>query len=222
LLEIANADSYGYKNVVTPGDIFTQNPTTWPFSLPFLNSYRSFSRPLPRPIDSADPSKSLKIDAIFVYNDPRDWGLDASIIIDLLLSRSGILGTVSSKNNNPALPNRGYLQDNQPPLYFSNPDLWWAAKFHLPRLGQGAFRESLEGIWDAVTGGEEHGVELKKVMMGKPYKATYDFAEEILMQHRKALFPSSNLLPLENVYMIGDNPGRFAMTATPLYVLIRF
>jgi HAD superfamily hydrolase (TIGR01456 family) len=204
---MAYMSSYGYKSVVTPGDIFAQNPSIWPFSLPFLDYYRSFSRPLPRSIDASDPSKSLKIDAIFVYNDPRDWGLDASIILDLLLSKSGIVGTVSSKNNNLDLPNRGYLQDNQPPVYFSNADLWWAAKFHLPRLGQGAFRESLEGLWDAVTGGEEHGVELKKIMVGKPFPATYEYAEKKLLKHRKTLSSTTNLPPLEHVYMIGDNPG---------------
>jgi HAD-hyrolase-like len=146
-----------------------------------------------------------------VYNDPRDWGLDATIILDLLLSREGILGTISSKNNNQDLPNRGYLQDGQPPLYFSNPDLWWAAKFHLPRLGQGAFRESLEGLWSAVTGGEKKGVTLKKTLIGKPYYMTYEFAEKKLVQHRKELFGSGQTGPLKRVYMVGDNPGKFSL-----------
>jgi hypothetical protein len=144
---------------------------------------------------------------MFVYNDPRDWGLDATIILDLLLSQEGIMGTVSSKNNNPDLPNRGYLQDGQPPLYFSNPDLWWAAKFHLPRLGQGAFRESLEGLWTAATGGEKMGVSLKKTLIGKPYYMTYEFAERKLIKHRQDLFKGSGIGPLKRVYMVGDNPG---------------
>src|SRR5947207_2601458 len=82
---------------------------------------------------------------ILVYNDPRDWGLDATVILDLLLSEKGIMGTVSLKNNNHNLPNRGYLQDGQPKLYYSNPDLWWASSYPLPRLGQGGFREAFEG-----------------------------------------------------------------------------
>jgi hypothetical protein len=198
--------SYGFESVVTTGDVLVQHPEVWPFSHPFLDYYRSFARPLPRPIDKADPAGSLKIDAIFVFNDPRDWGLDATIILDLLLSRKGILGTVSAKNGDPALPNRGYLQDSQPPLYFSNPDLWWAAKFHLPRLGQGAFRESLEGLWTAVTGGEKAGVSLHKELMGKPYRSTYEFAEKRIVEHRNAMFPDTNTA-LKSVYMIGDNPG---------------
>jgi len=188
-------------------DIMVQYPTIWPFSTQFMEYYKQSADPLPKPIDPEHPEKSLKIDAIFVYNDPRDWGLDATIIVDLLLSDSGIMGTLSPKNNNPDLANRGYQQDGQPPLYFCNPDLWWAAGFHLPRLGQGAFRESLEGLWTAITGGEKLGVKLEKTLIGKPYHLTYEFAERKLMQHRHALFSDSKIQPLRQVYMVGDNPG---------------
>ena len=198
---------YGYKTVVTPADVFVQHPSIWPFSLPFLDYYRPFTRPLPQPIDPSDPTKTLKIDGIFVYNDPRDWGLDAAIIIDLLLSSGGKLGTISAKNNNPNLPNRGYQQDGQPPLYFCNPDLWWATNYHLSRLGQGAFRESLEGIWAAVTGGEKKGVVLNKEVIGKPFPKTFEFAEKKLIQHRKNLFQDPKLPSLKRVFMVGDNPG---------------
>lgn len=200
---------YGFKNVVTPGDILIAHPEIWPFSKVFLHYYKQFAKPLPRPIDVSDPSKSLKIDAVFVYNDPRDWGLDATIILDLLLSSQGIMGTISSKNDNAELPNRGYLQDGQPPLYFSNPDLWWAAKYHLPRLGQGGFRESFEGLWAAVTGGEKAGVELQKTVIGKPFRETYEFAEKRLREHRDAMMKGQSAVPLRKVYMVGDNPGEF-------------
>ena len=193
--------------MVTPGDILTAYPEIWPFSNVFLDYYKQFAKPLPRPIDASNPSKSLKIDAVFVYNDPRDWGLDATIILDLLLSSQGIMGTISGKNGDAQLPNRGYLQDGQPPLYFSNPDLWWAAKYHLPRLGQGGFRESLEGLWAAVTGGEKAGVVLQKTVIGKPYKETYEFAEKRLRQHRDHIAGGESTVPLRKVYMVGDNPG---------------
>ena len=194
--------------MVTPGDILSAYPFIWPFSQQFLSYYSPFSRPLPAPINPSSPSTSLKIDAIFVYNDSRDWGLDLQIIKDVLLSREGILGTLSNKNGNPNLPNRGYQQDGQPPLYFSNPDMLWAAKYPLPRLGQGALRESLEGIWAALTGGPKAGVELKKYIMGKPYRATYEFAEKTLIKYREELFRSydGKFGTLKRVYMVGDNP----------------
>jgi ribonucleotide monophosphatase NagD (HAD superfamily) len=94
-------------------------------------------------------------------------------------------------------------------LYFSNPDLIWAAKYHLPRLGQGGFREAFEGIWAAITGGETHGVKLHKVVMGKPHQPTYEFAEKRLIEHRRQLLQGHDDAPdhLKRVYMVGDNPA---------------
>jgi HAD superfamily hydrolase (TIGR01456 family) len=198
-----------FKTVVTPGDILVAYPDVWPFSQQLLSYYGTFTRPLPAPINPSSPSSSLRIDAVFVYNDPRDWGLDAQIIKDVLLSSHGILGTLSSKNGDKTLPNNGYQQDGQPTVYFSNPDLLWAAKYNLPRLGQGGFREALEGIWAAITGGPSKGVQLQKVVMGKPYKPTYEFAEKRLIAHRRELTKNENtrLGPLKRVYMVGDNPA---------------
>lgn len=205
------AEKYGFKTVVTPGDIFAAYPDVWPFSHQLLPQYKNFSRPLPQPIDPNHPDKSLKIDAVFVFNDPRDWGLDTQIVKDVLLSKNGILGTLSEKNGDTTLPNNGYQQDGQPPLYFSNPDLLWAAKYHLPRLGQGGFRAALEGVWAAITGGPQNGVELEMTVMGKPHRPTYEFAEKRLIEHRKDLLKRSGyngeIGALKRVYMVGDNPA---------------
>lgn len=171
-----------------------------------MSYYRQFARPLPAPVDSLLPSPSVRIDAVFVYNDSRDWGLDAQIIKDVLLSTRGILGTLSSRNGDKSLPNNGYQQDGQPPLYFSNPDLVWASKYPLPRLGQGGFREAFEGIWSAITGGPVNGVRLHKTVMGKPYQQTFEFAEKRLILHRRKLF-GENIDQLKRVYMVGDNPA---------------
>lgn len=200
------AERYGYRTVITPGDILTAYPETWPFSQQFLPYYTPFSRPLPHPISAGNPSSSLKIDAVFVYNDPRDWGLDIQILTDVLLSHRGILGTLSPMNNSPDLPNRGYQQGGQPALFFSNPDLIWAAKYHLPRLGQGGFREALEGVWAALTGGPRMGVQLQKTVIGKPFRMTYEFAEKRLVAHRRDLLGGREDGGLRTVYMVGDNP----------------
>jgi HAD superfamily hydrolase (TIGR01456 family) len=209
------AERYGFTNVVTPGDIYAAHPEIWPFSKPFQQSYyASFARPLPRPINPASPNDSLKIDAVFVYNDPRDWGLDMQVILDVMLSHRGILGTYSRKNGDTALPNSGYLQDGQPTLYFSNADLLWAADYHLSRLGQGGFQAALEGLWRAVTYHKNHErtPKLYKTVIGKPYRATYEFAEKQLIRHRETLFRKhhqhSHQHPtkLRRVYMVGDNP----------------
>ncbi len=202
------AERYGFKHVVTPGDIYAAHPEIWPFSKPFGNYYSSFARPLPRPINPASPKDSLKIDAVFVYNDPRDWGLDMQVILDVMLSHRGIMGTYSSKNGDTSLPNSGYLQDGQPKLHFSNADLLWAADYHLSRLGQGGFQASLEGLWRAVTYHKNHKTppELYKTVIGKPYHETYSFAEKQLMRHRESMFGKEHPTKLRRVFMVGDNP----------------
>jgi HAD superfamily hydrolase (TIGR01456 family) len=200
------AEAYGLECVVTPGDIYHAYPTIWPFSKNFNDYYATFARPLPKPIDPSKPSSSLKLDAIFVFNDPRDWALDIQIIMDALLSSQGIMGTFSSKNGRHELPNCGYQEDGQPPLYFSNPDLWWAAAYHLNRLGQGGFREALEGVWAATTGGPSKGVKLRKTLIGKPYHHTYAFAERQLIRNWSRTSGNRQGHPLRRVFMIGDNP----------------
>lgn len=198
----SSLSSYGFKNVVTSADVIMEHPNLMPFVSP--SDHASFAQALPRPTDESH--HPLKIDAILVFNDPRNWILDIQLIIDLLLSHAGILGTFSSKNGVASLPNRGYQQDYQPPLYFSNPDLLWAAKYHLPRLGQGAFLEALTGVWNAMTGGEKRGVALHKTVIGKPFRSTYEFAEKRLTKHREVLLQSAHSTspcPLQRVYMIG-------------------
>ncbi|KAI1614096.1 HAD-superfamily subfamily IIA hydrolase [Exophiala viscosa] len=200
------AEKYGFTNVVTPGDIYAAHPEISPFSGPFKDYYRSFARPLPKPINPSSPKDSLKIDAVFVYNDARDWGLDLQVIMDVMLSHQGIMGTVSSKNGDTSLPNSGFLQDGQPRLYFSNPDLLWAADYHLSRLGQGGFCAAVGGLWQALTSSKNHPTpRLYMKVIGKPYRLTYQFAEKQLIRHRDELF-HEKAPPLKKVYMVGDNP----------------
>lgn len=152
------------------------------------------------------PPNPFKIDAIFVFHDPRDWALDIQIVLDLLLSHAGILGSLSTLNGDPTLPNHGYQQDGQPELYFSNPDLTWAAGYHLPRLGQGGFREALEGVWKQVTSSRGKDVVLQKKILGKPFQGTFEFAEKRLETHRANLFATQHKGSsprLQRVYMIG-------------------
>lgn len=192
---------YGFKNVVTPADILMGYPHIWPFNQVFSDHYKLNCRPLPMPINPNDLSNSLKIDAILVFNDPRDWALDSQIILDLLLSQEGFLGTYSSKNGDHALPNRGWLQDSQPHLYFSNPDLFWASGYHLPRLGQGGFQAALRGVWNAAT----NNACLTQTTIGKPCNLTFEYAERALKKHYAKIsgFHTSNL---KEVWFVGDNP----------------
>ncbi|KAH6630411.1 HAD-like domain-containing protein [Chaetomium sp. MPI-SDFR-AT-0129] len=226
--------AYGFKNVITPADIYAADPTVFPFQSP--STFTTPTLPLPKPLynlptTTINPpptlSSHLKIDAIFVLNDPRDWALDLQLITDLLLSHNGYVGTYSPRNGNgdPAVlgPNYGWQTDNQPPLYFSNADLLWSAGYHLPRLGQGAFQAALVGLWARLTG----GAELRRRCIGKPFGETYRFAERVLGRYRRGVLrgmaaetdrvdkegggegggeAGDNVAALERVYMVGDNP----------------
>ncbi|KAB8298830.1 hypothetical protein EYC80_000996 [Monilinia laxa] len=201
------AEMYGFTNVVTPGDILMAYPTIWPFNQIFSDYYSKATRPLPRPVDLDNPSQSLKFDAIMIFNDPRDWALDTQVVLDLLLSEKGILGTHSSKNGDTSLPNSGWQQDGQPKLFFSNPDLFWATNHHMPRLGQGGFQASLEGVWNATTG----GAKLERTVIGKPHEATYKYAERVLNNYRTHMLGGNSEIKrkvphLKRVFMVGDNP----------------
>jgi HAD superfamily hydrolase (TIGR01456 family) len=205
------AEQYGFRNVVTPADILLAEPRVWPFE-PLLETVYTPAQvqPLPKPIydpSSGSLSSSLKIDAMFVFNDPRDWAVDIQIITDLLLSHKGYLGTYSSHNGNPALPNFGWQRDGQPPLYFSNADLFWSTGYHLPRFGQGAFQAAVAGVWHRITNGR---AELERRLMGKPYEETYRYAERVLETHHRNMLKdtvsSEEGTQLGTVYMVGDNP----------------
>ncbi|TVY65519.1 putative CDP-alcohol phosphatidyltransferase class-I family protein [Lachnellula suecica] len=198
------AEMYGFKNVVTPGDILMAYPTIWPFNQIFSEYYQSSTRPLPLPVDYKNPTKSLRFDAIFVFNDPRDWALDSQVILDLLLSKDGVLGTMSAKNGDESLTNNGWQQDGQPKLFFSNPDLFWATSHHMARLGQGGFQAALQGVWDATT----NGAMLERTVIGKPHAATYKYAERVLNEHRTQMLGEGRrkVSKLERVFMVGDNP----------------
>ncbi|KAK3496783.1 HAD-like domain-containing protein [Neurospora hispaniola] len=203
------AEDYGFRNVVTPADILKAHPEVFPFD-PLLDTvYTATARPLPRPIFTPGSgmrlSDALKIDAMFVFNDPRDWAYDIQLIVDLLLSQQGYVGTYSPKNGDAALPSCGWQQDGQPPLYFSNADLLWSTGFHLPRFGQGAFQAAVAGVWRRLTNGHE----LQRRVIGKPYSETYQFAERVLTTHRhEVLRRRGHHEPgtLKSVYMVGDNP----------------
>jgi ribonucleotide monophosphatase NagD (HAD superfamily) len=199
--------------VIIPSDIFHAYPEVWPFSAPFAEYHANAAKPLPLPVFSGrnsekpTPGKHLQIKSIFVYNDPRDMGLDSQLVLDLLLSHQGFLGTHSQLNGRKDLPNAGYQQDDQPPLQFANPDLVWAAKWHLPRLGSGGFKATLEGLWHAITAGK---AKLSLTMGGKPSNATFQFAEDKLVECRKTVLQklgSHTQDEILNVYMVGDNPA---------------
>lgn len=174
------AEGYGFRDVITPGDIIKHNSATTPFrkltDTEFFNSReRDFS--------------NVTIEAIFVFADSRDWAGDIQIMLDLAMSKGGRLGTVSE------------TLDEGPPIYFSHNDVVWSAAHDNVRLGMGALRRMLEVIFKDVT--KKKGV-LHTHAFGKPQVSTFEFATRLLQQWRRQQHGFN--APPETVYFVGDTP----------------
>ncbi|PWY80573.1 HAD-superfamily hydrolase [Aspergillus heteromorphus CBS 117.55] len=175
------AENYGFKNVVHPKDILAWDPTVSPWAT-LSEEDRAQAKP-------RDFSK-IKFDAILVFADSRDYQTDMQLILDLLLAEDGKLLT---RAKDPVA--------TRIPVYFSQGDLIMPTDHRgPPRLTQGAFRISIEAQYKALT-----GVDLERVVYGKPERATYTYADEVLKSWMEQLHNESRLP--KNVYMVGDNPA---------------
>jgi ribonucleotide monophosphatase NagD (HAD superfamily) len=99
------AEGYGFKDVVTPGDIIKDNQDTTPFRKLTEEEYKH---------SRARNFGETDIEAIFVFADSRDWVSDQQIILDLLMSKNGRLGT------------RSETFEEGPPVFFSHNDVVWS------------------------------------------------------------------------------------------------
>ncbi|KAI9697795.1 MAG: hypothetical protein M1836_004471 [Candelina mexicana] len=172
------AEGYGFRDVVTPGDIIKDNKDTTPF------------RKLTDDEDKNSRARNfndIEIEAIFVFADSRDWAGDQQIILDLMMSKNGRLGT------------RSKTFDEGPPVFFSHNDVVWSTGHELTRIGMGALRASLEAMFKAVT-----GKEIKTIAYGKPQIGTFQFATRLLQQWRNDTHGID--APPETVYFVGDTP----------------
>ena len=174
------AEQYGFRNIIVPNDIFAAQPTISPLREFFTPEQRATSQP-------KDFSK-IQINAILVFSDSRDYATDLQIIMDLLQSENGVLGT---KAKDPV--------SQRIPIYFSQGDLLCPTEHPIPRMSQGTFRIALEAIYKSIT-----GVELERTVYGKPELATYKYADEVMKSWMETIH-NEERLP-RNIYMVGDNP----------------
>ncbi|KAJ7502839.1 HAD-like domain-containing protein [Mycena galericulata] len=174
------AMDYGFKMAYTSLDVLAWNPSVWPFHQLTTTEGAAIKK-----VNFSETS----ISAIFVFHDPRNWALDVQVVCDVIQS-GGLIG-------GPYI----HLKEQKTPieLVFCNPDLIWRSDFDRPRLGQGAFKEAFQAVFKALTGSEYPYVQL-----GKPSRATYDFATRVLSDQLHDLTGHSG--PLPPVYMVGDNP----------------
>lgn len=183
------AEHYGFKDVITPGDIIKANAATAPFRKLTDKEHANSRDLLTR--HGVDKMSDIVIEAVFVFADSRDWASDLQIILDIAMSKGGRLET------------RSETFDEGPPIYFSHSDVVWSAAHEHVRLGMGALRRIVETVFSDVTGGKT----LTTHAFGKPQVSTFEFATRLLQQWRAAqhgLVASSR--PLDTVYFVGDTP----------------
>ncbi|KAH7148951.1 HAD-like domain-containing protein [Dactylonectria macrodidyma] len=174
------AEGYGFKDVVTPGDIIKHNSATTPFRKLTPEEHANS-----RERDFSD----VTIDAVFVFADSRDWAGDIQIMLDLAMSKGGQLGT------------RSETFTEGPPFYFSHNDVVWSAAHEHVRLGMGALRRMFEVTFKDLTNGS--GV-LHTHAFGKPQVSTFEFASRLMGQWRNT--EHGLVAPPETVYFVGDTP----------------
>ena len=177
----AAAEGYGFKNVVHPKDILAWDPTISPW-----RSFTAEERAEAKPRDF----KNMKFDAILVFADSQDYATDFQLIVDLLMAEDGKLLT---KAKDPV--------SSRIPIYFSHGDLVFPTNHKgPPRMTQGAFRVGVEAMYKSLT-----GVDLERAIYGKPERATYTFADEVLRSWMEEIHNEAKLP--QNIYMVGDNPA---------------
>ena len=174
------AEGYGFKDVVTPGDIIKADSATTPFRK-LTDEEHANSRD--RNFDD------VVIDAVFVFADSRDWAGDIQIMLDLAMSKGGRLGT------------RSETMDEGPPFYFSHNDVVWSAAHEHVRLGMGALRRMFEVTFKDLTAGKG---KLHTHAFGKPQVPTFEFAYRLMSQWRNDEHGLER--PPQTVYFVGDTP----------------
>lgn len=155
------AESYGFKNVYTPLDVLKWNPAVSP--------YHDLTEEEKICTKEVDFSK-VNIDAVLVFADSRNWAADQQIILELLLSKNGVMGTQSK------------TFDEGPQIYFAHSDFIWATNYKLLRYGMGALQVSIAALYR-----EHTGKELKVNRFGKPQQGTFQFANKVLTKWREGV-----------------------------------
>lgn len=195
---------YGFRDVVTPIDLVKHNPAISPHYRYLEQDFAAYARAI-------DPT--IPVDAVLVFNDPRDMGSDVQVVLDLLNSESGRIGTRRD------ITRVHHKEEPAIPIIFSNNDFVWANDYPLPRFGQGAFRITVESLYREANG-LKNAPGLVLTIMGKPFKLQYDFTHHVLIDWvqklrlgnilGKQILPPLGVAPesspFDKIYMVGDNP----------------
>ncbi len=238
--EVADvARSYGFADVITPQELKHKFGNLVPHCRSDPN-YFPDAKPARREdtaVWAAEAHEALlRVGAICVMHDPRDWYVEMQLLLDILVARRMQDPTPLGQHQPYAVQDAQYdlglssehacimtasahYKPLHTPLYLSNADLLFSTNVRLPRLAQGAFAECLSHLYWKIT-----GEPLEWVACGKPTPATYAYATTMLEGQLAELraelsgsqdagssasaYGSTLALngPIQHIYGIGDNP----------------
>jgi HAD superfamily hydrolase (TIGR01456 family) len=158
-LEVAHC--YGFNEACSVEQVHAENPTMYPLRKPSTNQSQS-----------SDPS--APVEAVMVFHDPVDWGLEMQAICDALAPSQLVQHPSLATPENRA---RGHI-----PLYVSNADIAYATEHPYPRFTQGAFATALKHLYEV-----HHKQPLHIEYCGKPYDVQYKYATQVLHQQAQHL-----------------------------------
>jgi ribonucleotide monophosphatase NagD (HAD superfamily) len=178
------AKEYGFKNVLTGADIHSVHHGTT-FSEITCSSYQSYG------VDNfskdyvLNSDGKLQISTIFIFSDldSESRDLDLQLVTDLLLSSKGIIGTVSEWNGQDSFPNRGYGQDSQPTIFFSN--------------SESAFKTALEEFWAVKTDNARFP------QVGKPSHSMFELTN-LSLQAQNQQIDGTDAKEVKKIYLVNS------------------
>lgn len=159
-------------------------------SRPFLFPQKTYNEVLDTPVAPDGVS------AIFVIEEPFDWGEALQVSVDILRCKNGRIPMSPDERIEWQVPD-GPGEKQSVPVYVANPDFVYGGRFSFVRYTVGAFMDCLNMLHTKLTG---RGIEYE--LYGKPEQVTYDWGKDVL---QKQIGPDG-VKSLKRIYAIGDNP----------------
>jgi HAD superfamily hydrolase (TIGR01450 family) len=136
----------------------------------------------------SSPHKDEPVEAVLIFHDCLDWGLEMQVVCDVILGRQqNKIGSSTPESF-----------DQRVPIYVSNADIVYSSDHPFPRFTQGAFVEAFKALFEIYSGGQNLVIQT----CGKPFKIQYDFARNLLANEANLLGKT----PISHYYGVGDNP----------------
>jgi HAD superfamily hydrolase (TIGR01456 family) len=182
-LDVAKA--YGFEQAITVHDYHAEDKHVYPLRSPPAGVAAS---------DAVPP-----VEAVFVFHDPVDWGLEMQVMSDVLSPQyfQQHFAKSRSQANNGADLSRGHI-----PVYVSNADVVYTTEHPLPRFTQGAFAVAFRHLYESY-----HAHPLTIDFGGKPFPVQYRMAEQLLGQQIETEAGAEAEAEAGAVYFgVGDNP----------------